>query len=125
MAEGDAYVQRAVVAGLCEPALRHTNADTVEVLAILDQITRRLGVSTDRGDEGFGVLGQALGYGWRVAAAAAPANAIPYLDKWLRSTDKDVVWVMKSNLAKSRMAGLREKVTVRSGPARRSGSRAK
>ncbi len=124
-AEGDAYVQRAVVAGLCEPALLHTNADTVEVLAILDQITRQLAASTDRGEEGFRVLRQALGYGWSVAAAAAPANAVPYLDKWLGSTDRDVMWVMKTNLAKSRMAGLRERLTVRSGPARRSGSRAK
>lgn len=124
-AEGDAYVQRAVVAGLCEPALLLHNADTVEVLALLDHITRSLAASTRRGEDAFRVLRQALGYGWSVAAAGAPANAIPYLEKWLRSTDKDVMWVMKSNLAKSRMAGLREKLAVRPAPARRSGSRAK
>jgi len=127
-AQGDPYVQRAVVAGLCEPALLKSNADTVEVLAILDHITRSLAAATGRGsdkDDGFRVLRQALGYGWSVAAAAAPANATPYLEKWLRSTDKDVMWVMKSNLSKNRMAGLREKLTVRPAPARRSGSRAK
>jgi hypothetical protein len=122
--QGDAYVQRAVVAGLCEPALLKSNADTVEVLAILDHITRSLASSTDRGDS-FRVLRQALGYGWSVAAAAAPANAIPYLEKWMRATDKDVMWVMKSNLAKSRMAGLRDRLTVTAAPARRSGSRAR
>ena len=124
-ADGDAYVQRAAVAGLCEPALLKSNADTVGVLAILDHITRSLAASTNRADEGFRVLRQALGYGWSVAAAAAPGNATPYLEKWLRSTDKDVMWVMKSNLGKSRMAGLREKLTVRPAPGRRSGSRAK
>lgn len=124
-AAGDAYVQRAAVAGLCEPALLKSNADTVEVLAILDHITRSLAASTDRSADAFRVLRQALGYGWSVAAAAAPANALPYLEKWIRSTDRDVMWVMKSNLAKNRMAELREKLTVRSAPARRSGSRAK
>ena len=108
-ARGDVYVQRAVVAGL----------------AILDQITRSMAATADRGGEGFRVLRQALGYGWSVAAAAAPSNAKPYLEKWLRSTDRDVVWVMRSNLGKARMAGLRERLAVRPVPGRRSGSRAK
>src|SRR6266705_6119278 len=96
------FVQRAVVAGLCEPALLKNNRDVVEVLATLDQITRGLSLATpsDRRDDGFQVLRQALGYGWSVAAAAAPQNAKPYLEKWLRSTDKDVAWVMKTNLNK-------------------------
>src|SRR5437763_2950042 len=89
---GDAFVQRAVVAGLCDPPILKTNGDTVEVLAILDAITGMLASSTDRKHEGFRVLRQALGYGWSVAAAAAPQNATPYLDNWLRSTDKDVAW---------------------------------
>src|SRR5438067_10482600 len=42
---GDAFVQRAVVAGLCEPALLKTNRDVVEVLATLDQITRGLSLA--------------------------------------------------------------------------------
>jgi len=120
-----AFVQRAVVAGLCEPALLNGNAETVEVLAILDHITRSVAATGDRKHDGFRVLRQALGYGWSVAAAAAPANARPYLEKWLRSTDKDVAWVMRSNLAKSRMAELRDRLAVRPAPARRSGSRAR
>src|SRR5436190_23280026 len=126
-ARDDPYVQRAAVAGLCEPALLTNNADTVEVLSILDVITRSLAAATDRGDEGFRVLRQALGYGWSVAAAAAPQNAKPYLEKWMRTSDKDVVWVMKTNLGKSRMEGLRPSLEAadRSAPARRRASRAK
>ena len=108
-----AFVQRAVVAGLCEPAILKNDADTVEVLALLDHITRALAATTDRKTEGFRVLRQALGYGWSVAAAAAPQNAKPYIEKWLRSSDKDVAWVMKSNLAKARMAGLRKSLSAR------------
>src|SRR5256886_6276280 len=107
---GDWYAKRAAVAGLCEPALLKSNQDTVEVLAMLDQITRALSLAApaDRRDDGFRVLRQALGYGWSVAAAAAPKNAKPYLEKWIRAQDKDVAWVMKTNLRKSRMAELRK-----------------
>jgi len=112
-AREDRYVQRAVVAGLCEPAILKKNEDAVAVLAILDGITRSVALATDRGDEGFEVLRKALGYGWSVAAAAAPQNAKPYLEKWLRSTDRDVIWIMKSNMRKARMNGLREKLVAR------------
>lgn len=102
------FVQRAAVAGLCEPPLLKNNEEAVEVLDILDRITKSLGSSTQRGSEGFRVLRQTLGYGWSVAAAAAPSNARPYIEKWLRSKDKDVAWVMKSNLSKGRMAKVME-----------------
>src|SRR5205807_484986 len=105
-AQDDAFVQRAVVAGLCEPALLKNNEDAVAVLAILDHITRSLAAATDRRKEGFRILRQALGYGWSVAAAAAPQNSKPYLEKWIRSQDKDVAWVMKANLGKSRIEDL-------------------
>jgi hypothetical protein len=111
------FVQRAAVAGLCEPALLKGTEEAVEVLDILDKITRALGSSTERGSEGFRVLRQTLGYGWSVAAAAAPTNARPYLEKWLRSKDKDVAWVMSSNLDKARMAKVMAAPAAKAKPA--------
>ncbi|HEY0831365.1 MAG TPA: HEAT repeat domain-containing protein [Candidatus Dormibacteraeota bacterium] len=105
---GNFFVQRALVAGLCEPALLASNEDAVAVLQMLDQITHSVAASDDRRNDGFRVLRRALGYGWSVAAAAAPRNAQPYLEKWLRSSDKDVAWIMQSNLSKARMSELRE-----------------
>ncbi|GAC1509110.1 MAG: hypothetical protein NVS1B3_10870 [Candidatus Dormibacteraceae bacterium] len=105
-AEGEPYVQRAAVAGLCEPALLKHSEHAVQVLEILDRITSSLASSEHRKDDGFRVLRQALGYCWSVAAAAAPDNAGPYFEKWLRSTDKDVAWVMKENLSRARMRRL-------------------
>lgn len=102
------YVQRAAVAGLCEPALLKEREHAVEVLTILDGITTSFAATHDRKQDGFRVLRQALGYCWSVAAAAAPQNAGPYFEKWMQSKDKDVQRVMKSNLGKARMAGLRE-----------------
>jgi len=111
-AADEPYVQRAAVAALCEPALLRNQAQAVEVLVILDHVTRSLGAVKDRRREDFRVLRQALGYCWSVAAAAAPSNARPYLDKWMRSTDKDIAWVMKSNLGKARMAPVRTALTA-------------
>ena len=79
----------------------------MQTLVILDQITTFLAATRDRKDDGFRVLRKALGYCWSVAAAAAPENALPYFEKWMQSKDKDVAWVMKSNLAKARMTALR------------------
>jgi hypothetical protein len=108
-AEGP-YIQRAAAAGLCEPALLRHREHAVQTLVILDQITTSLAASRDRKHDGLRVLRKALGYCWSVAAAAAPENARPYFEKWMQSRDKDVAWVMKSNLAKARMAALRAEI---------------
>jgi hypothetical protein len=114
-ADDGPFVQRAAAAGLCEPALLTRADDIVEVLAILDRITKSMGAAKDRRHEGFKVLRQSMGYCWSVAAAAAPRNARPYFEKWLRSTDKDIAWVMKTNLSKARMAAMRDSIN---GPAK-------
>ena len=104
------YVQRAAAAGLCEPALLKPREHAVETLVILDDITTSLAASRERKDDGFRALRKALGYCWSVAAAAAPENALPYFEKWIQSTDKDVAWVIKSNLDRARMATLRAEI---------------
>jgi hypothetical protein len=104
------YVQRAAAAGICEPALLKEREHAVQALVILDRITSSLATSRDRRNDAFRVLRQALGYCWSVAAAAAPENARPYFEKWMRSRDKDVAWIMKSNLGKARMAGFRKEL---------------
>lgn len=105
-ADGEPYVQRAVAAGLCEPALLADPADVEQVLDILDRITRSVASSSDRKNDAFRVLRQALGYCWSVAAAAHPKAARPMLEKWFRSDDPDITWIMKTNLTKARMTKL-------------------
>lgn len=100
------YVQRAAAAGLCEPALLKRPEDARVVLLILDHITRSMAATRDRKNDGYRALRKAMGYCWSVAAAANPDAARPLLDKWMKSDDPDVAWVMQSNLSKSRMAAL-------------------
>jgi hypothetical protein len=100
------YLQRAAAAGLCEPSLLTEPEHVTRVLRILDRITKSLAASSTRKGEDFKVLRQALGNCWSVAAAAQPEAGRPLMEKWLRSTDRDVAWVMQSNLGKARMGAL-------------------
>ena len=100
------YQQRAAIAGLCEPSLLDEPEHVVRVLKVLDRITKSLAATSARKGEDFRVLRQALAYSWSVAAAALPESARPLMEKWLRSPDKDVAWVMQGNLSKARIAAL-------------------
>ena len=96
-------VQRAAAAALCEPPLLKKPDEVKRVLGILDHITRSMAATRERKHESFRVLRVAMGYCWSVAAAANPEAARPLLEHWLRSSDPDIAWVMKSNLGKARM----------------------
>lgn len=102
-AKGNDYERRAVVAGLCEPALLHDTRDAEAVLSILDRITADLARSEDRRSDSFVALRKGLAYCWSVAVAAAPDRGRELMEPWVRTDDPDIRWVMKQNLAKKRM----------------------
>ncbi len=103
-AEGNDYERRAAAAALCEPVLLRREEDVRDVLGILDGITADLSRSADRRSDGFRALRKGLAYCWSVAVAAAPAAGRPLMERWMRSDDPDVRWVMKLNLSKKRLA---------------------
>jgi hypothetical protein len=45
-----------------------------------------------------------LGYCWSVAVAALPEEGKKMMEKWLADDDKAVIWIMKENLRKKRLA---------------------
>lgn len=103
---GGPLVRRAVAAGICEPRLLRAPADAAKALETLDRITIAV-EGTDaasRRSEQFRVLRQGLGYCWSVAVAAVPATGFGYLEKWARSQDRDVRWIVRENLRKARLA---------------------
>ncbi len=101
--KGTYLEQRAVVAGLCEPALLRDEAVARQVLARLDTITAGVSQAENRKSEGLRILRQALGYGWSVAAVANIQAAVPLMERWLASSDPDVRWIMRENLKKKRL----------------------
>jgi hypothetical protein len=103
-AGGNFLEQRAVVAALCEPRLLARPGDAREVLALLNRITEDLRQAVDRKRDDFRVLRQALGYGWSVAVAALPGEGKVLMESWFASPDRDIRWIMRENLKKTRLA---------------------
>jgi hypothetical protein len=103
---GNWLEKRAAAAGICEPRLLREAASATAVLKILDAITASMVGVQERNTEPFRILRQGMGYCWSVAVAALPAAGKPLMEKWIRSTDPDIRWIMKENLRKARLARL-------------------
>ena len=100
-AERSPLEQRAAIAALCEPRLLRAPEAARLALALVDDVTASLPHSRDR------VLRQALGYCWSVAVAALPDEGLERFERWERSSDPDLRWVVRENLKKARLARLR------------------
>jgi hypothetical protein len=102
--KGNLLEQRAAVAALCEPRLLVERKHVAGVLRILDAVTKSLAKSKDRKSDQFLALKKGLAYCWSVAAAASPEDGKAMMEKWFASKDRDVIWIMKENLKKDRLA---------------------
>ncbi|WP_406620460.1 HEAT repeat domain-containing protein [Pengzhenrongella sicca] len=105
--DADPLVQRAAVAGICEPRLLATRATAEAALDACRRATASLAErdpAQRRGD--VRVLRQGLGYCWSVAIAAVPERGLPAFAALATSTDPDVAWIVRENRKKSRLARL-------------------
>jgi HEAT repeat protein len=98
------FLQRAAAAALCEPRLLHPARHAKATLAILDAVTASVERAKDRQSEGFQALRKGLGYAWSVAVVALPEEGLPRMERWLKSPNPDVRWIMRENLKKARLA---------------------
>ena len=113
--------RRAAVAALAEPRLLRLNpqrdagaepAPAHAVLPIFDAITQAVvaAPAAERRQPAYGVLRQALGYGWSVLVAADPTACLPAFASWLdvaeTTGDKDLRWIARQNLRKHRLQTL-------------------
>jgi hypothetical protein len=95
---------RAVVAGLADPPLLHDEALAAEALALHEVVLARFASAPDRHDPGYRVLRQGLGYTLSVVVAAAPDPGFALLRGLAEKNDRDLAWVLRSNLGKGRLA---------------------
>jgi len=104
-------VQRAAVAGICEPRLLKTPTSAEGALTACAQATEALVARTDdeRREPAARTLRQTLGYCWSVAVAAAPAKGLPMFRALAASSDPDVSWIVRENSSKARLAKLLDK----------------
>jgi hypothetical protein len=106
--KGTPLERRAAVAALCEPCLLLDRDHASQVLGIMDQITASILGEMDRRSEEFRVLKKGLAYGWSVVVAAQPSIGKPRMERWIRSEDADIRWIMKENLKKKRLLRMDE-----------------
>lgn len=102
--KGNWHEQRAAAAALAEPRLLQEPKVVSKVLQIFDKITAKVESAQSPGDEAFKVLRQSMGYCWSVAVAASPKDGKPFIEKWLKSQNPNVRWIMRENLKKKRLS---------------------
>jgi hypothetical protein len=103
LSRGNFLEKRAAAAALCEPRLLKAEAIASAVLEMLDEITSSIVGFQDKEDEAFNVLRKGLAYCWSVAVVACPEKGKTLMEKWMRSEDKNIAWIMKENLKKNRL----------------------
>jgi hypothetical protein len=101
--KGNSFEKRAAIAALCEPRLLTSGEVSSSVLDILDDVTLSITNSEDTKSKAFEVLKKGLAYCWSVAVAACPEKGKKIFEKWVRSKDKNVIWIVKQNLKKKRL----------------------
>lgn len=101
----DPLVQRAAVAGICEPRLLRPPAAAAVALEICETVTTRLAARPrdERRSDGVRSLRQALGYCWSVAVAADPGPGVPRFQALANDPDPDVMWIVRENGRKARL----------------------
>lgn len=102
-AKGNCFEKRAAAATLAEPRLLRDSKQAAGIIRIFDRIMRDVESSTDRRSEGFTALRKTMGYCWSVVIAAFPQLGKGHFEKWLKSSDRDIRWIMKENLKKQRL----------------------
>jgi hypothetical protein len=107
-ADPAALVQRAAVAGICEPRLLRSAATARAAVDACERVTASLAArpADTRRDPDVRTLRQALGYCWSVAVAADPAAGLPRFRALSATHDPDVAWVVRENRRKARLARL-------------------
>jgi hypothetical protein len=101
-------VQRAAVAGICEPRLLKACDAAGAAIDVCDRVTRSLSArpGDERRDRGVRALRQALGYCWSVAVVSSPRAGLPRFQALSRDPDPDVAWIARENSKKARLARL-------------------
>ena len=104
----DPLVQRAAVAGICEPRLLRRPDAAARAIGICERVTRELAArpSGERKNDAVRTLRQALGYCWSVAVAADPDTGLRRFETLAAYDDADVAWIARENAKKSRLARL-------------------
>ncbi len=101
--------KRAIIAGLCTPRLQSIKAVSCETEIALECLMNAVSSWTGKLTEEQSVLRKALGYCWSIAIEANSSNLKPKFERYFDSENKNIRWILKSNLKKKRLIKLDDK----------------
>ncbi len=102
---GDAWLEmRAVAAGVAEPRVLKEARVALAALELHEAIVKRFQAAKDRDSADFRTLRQCLAYSMSVVVAARPEEGFRWMMKLAGTKDPDVLWIVKENLKKGRLA---------------------
>lgn len=100
---GSCYLQRALAAGLCEPAILKSKDIKEYTLNALETITKDLPANKNQPSSEYKALVKGLCYCWSVAIVACPEKGKPLFEELTTANNKDVKKIIKENLKKNRL----------------------
>ena len=103
------FHRRAMIAGLCTPRLQLIETISRETAFILEQLMKDVLAWQGKLSEEQKALRKALGYCWSIAIEANPSQLKPLFKKYYKYENKNIIWILKSNLKKNRLVKLDEK----------------
>jgi hypothetical protein len=103
-AEGSPLEMRAAAAGVAEPTLLRNDKSAQAALELHKAIFERMAEFDDRKSEEFKSLRKGLGYTLSVVVQALPEEGFAFMHRLVAAQDKDVLWIVKENLKKNRLA---------------------
>jgi 3-methyladenine DNA glycosylase AlkC len=106
-AHGSPLESRAAVAAVAEPRLLKSGELVGPALEVMDTATEAVAAAAAPVSQDIRVLRQALGYAWSVVVAANPDVAWPRFQRWARSDNADVRWIVAENMRKDRIKRLK------------------
>lgn len=106
---GSLLEKRAAAAAVCHPDFLRKADHALRALTMLDGIMESMCNVEDRRSDEFKALRKGMGYCWSIVVAAHPEPGKKMIEKWLVSKDKDMVWIMRSNLRRNRLIRMDEK----------------
>jgi len=107
---GDYWQQRAAIAAVAEPALLNAPEMVNGSLEIQRVVLGRLHLApaAERRREDFRALRKALGYTLSVVTAVVPEEGFALMREGVAWGDADIVWILRENLKKKRLAKFAE-----------------
>lgn len=104
VAPGAWLEMRAVAAGLAEPRVLRERKVARAAVEMHEDMLKRFRAAKERDSDEFRSLRQCLAYSVSVVVAAAPEEGFRWMMRLAEAKDPDVLWILKENSKKSRLA---------------------